>query len=76
MKYKILSTDFSELWDKVKTTDGDTLYIVSRNGEYAIRRTNNNNGSFEWDLSKTRYKDIEEAKRALLSGEIPFKIVG
>lgn len=74
MLYKIISKEsvYGEVTDRIKTEDGDSIYIVARGSQFKLRRTRNTKDTFIWDLSRNTYDSLKEAEAALLSGNIEF----
>ena len=77
MKYTVLASSVVDTDTAfiAKTAEGDTLRIVQREDGYRIRRIANKE-SWQWDLSVDSYGTLEEAKEALLSGDVRFKLGG
>lgn len=78
MKYTIkekISRYNDGIIDFVKTNEIGNIYIVSRGDYFKIRRVQSvTNGAWIWDLSRTSFRTLEDAEKALLSCDIDFNL--
>lgn len=65
---------YGEVIDRITTTDKENIYIVKRKDKFKLRRTFSDDITFIWDLSDNTYNTLEEAEKALLSGNVIFRL--